>query len=146
MNALLSAISATGKFDLIQNRGHKITEEMEFPLVIDDKLQTLKKSSQVMEVLEKLGLNLELKRVKEGKQIRAGKGKRRGRKYKRKTGPLIVIKDDFGIFKAARNIPGVDVINVNELSCKLLAPGTHPGRLVLWTQSAFQQLKKFEVN
>lgn len=145
MLALFSAISATGNPELIEKRGHQITEEMEFPMVIDDKLQTLKKSSQVMEVFENLGLDSEIARTKEGKQIRAGKGKRRGRKYKRKRGPLIVIKDDFGIFKAARNIPGVDVINIKELSCKDLAPGTHPGRLVLWTQSAFQQLRKFEV-
>ncbi|MCF2138968.1 MAG: 50S ribosomal protein L4 [Candidatus Lokiarchaeota archaeon] len=144
--SLLSAISATGRIDLIKNRGHKINDEMEFPLVVDDKLQTLKKTTQVIEVFDNLGLIPEIDRVKEGRQIRAGKGKRRGRKYRKKVGPLIVIKDDFGIFKAARNIPGVDVVNIKNLSCKNLAPGTHPGRLVIWTQSAFQNLKKFEVN
>ncbi|MHA1611181.1 MAG: 50S ribosomal protein L4 [Promethearchaeota archaeon] len=144
--ALISAISATDKRDLIEKRGHKISHIKEFPMVIDDKLQTLKKTSQVMEVFENIGLIPDLTRVKEGRQIRAGKGKRRGRKYRRRTGPLIVIKDDFGIFKAARNITGVEVIHVKNLSSKKLAPGTHAGRLVLWTQSAFQSLNKFEVN
>ena len=77
---------------------------------------------------------------------KTSKGKRRGRKYKKRKGPLIVIKDNFGIYKAARNIPGIDVIKFENLNCNLLAPGTHCGRLTIWTQSAFNQLKKFEVN
>ena len=143
--ALLYAISATQKRNLVEKRGHKIQNVKTFPVVIDDKLQTLKKTSQVIEVLSNLGLQPEIDRVKNGRTIRAGKGKRRGRKYKTKKGPLIVIKEDFGIYKAARNIAGIDVINVENLNCKNLAPGTHLGRLVLWAQSAFKHLEKFEV-
>jgi large subunit ribosomal protein L4e len=143
--ALLHAISATQKRELVENRGHCIQEVKSFPIVLDDKLQTLKKTSQVLEVLNNIGLQPELDRVKNGKSIRAGKGKRRGRKYKSKKGPLIVIKDDFGIYKAARNIAGIDVINIENLNCKNLAPGAHIGRLVLWAQSAFKDLEKLEV-
>lgn len=143
--AFLSAVSATDKKDLIEKRGHKIEHIKALPLVLDDKVQTLKKTSQVKEVFLNIGLDEELIRVRSGKKIRAGKGKRRGRKYKKKRGPLIVVKDDFGIHKAARNIPGVEVININELGCLQLAPGTHPGRLVIWTQSAFNVLKNLEV-
>ena len=103
------------------------------------------KTSQVVEVISNIGLQSEIDRVKSGRTIRAGKGKRRGRKYKTKKGPLIVIKDDFGIYKAARNISGVDVINIENLNCKNLAPGAHIGRLVLWSQSAFKHLEKLEV-
>jgi large subunit ribosomal protein L4e len=144
--ALLSAISATNKRDIIEKRGHKISGIDSFPLVIDDKLQSLKKTSQVMEVFEQIGLNDDILRVKNGRQIRAGKGKRRGRKYRNRIGPLVVIKDDFGIIKAARNIPGVEVIHVDHLNCNKLAPGTHAGRLVVWTQSALKALDQIEVN
>ncbi len=144
--ALLSAISATEKRALVQKRGHIIEKLSSLPIVIDDKLQTLKKTSQVIDVFDKVGLNEELARVKDNVTIRAGKGKRRGRKYKKRRGPLVVIKDNFGIYKAARNIPGVEIVKIENLNCNLLAPGTHCGRLVIWTQSAFKTLNKYEVN
>ncbi len=96
-------------------------------------------------ILSELGLEDELVKVKEGKKIRAGKGKRRGRKYKNKKSILVVIKDDFGIVKASRNIPGVDVIKFENLSIANLAPGGLSGRLILWAQSAFNDLKNYEV-
>ncbi|MDH7564851.1 MAG: 50S ribosomal protein L4, partial [Candidatus Bathyarchaeota archaeon] len=40
------------------------------------------------------------------------------------------------------NIPGLDVVTVNNLNTELLAPGTHMGRLTLWTNSAVAQLAK----
>ena len=53
--ALLYAISATQKRDLVEKRGHEIQNVKTFPVVIDDKLQTLKKTSQVIEVLNNIG-------------------------------------------------------------------------------------------
>ena len=104
------------------------------------KFQTVKKTAQVIDIFKNIGLEKELARVKNSVSIRAGKGKRRGRKYKKRKGPLIVIKDNFGIYKSARNIPGIEVVKFENLNCKLLAPGTHGGRLVVWTQSAFKAL------
>ena len=144
--ALLSAISATGRKDLILKRGHLINENLTLPIVIDDKIQTLKKTSQICEIFEKIGLSQELNRITEGVSIRSGKRKLRGHRLKKKKGPLIVIKEDFGIYKAARNIPGVEIVNIVKLNCNQLAPGTHAGRLVVWSQSAFQALQKIEVN
>jgi len=86
-------------------------------------------------------LKEELERIKE-KKVRAGKGKRRGRKYKRKVGPLIVISEDKGIVKAAKNLPGVDVCFVENLNVELLAPGGQPGRLTIWSNSAIEKLKE----
>ena len=54
----------------------------------------------------------------------------------------IVITEDLGIVKAASNLPGVNVVKVEDLNAELLAPGTHPGRLVVWTESAFISLDK----
>ena len=48
--------------------------------------------------------------------------------------------EDNGIGYAARNLAGVEVTDIYGLNAELLAPGAHPGRLVIWTQSAFEQL------
>ncbi|MEJ4711124.1 50S ribosomal protein L4, partial [Enterococcus faecium] len=78
--------------------------------------------------------------AKEGKKIRSGKGKMRGRKYKSPKGPLIVVGEDKGISLGARNHAGVDVVLVENLNAELLAPGTHPGRLTVFTKSAIEKL------
>jgi large subunit ribosomal protein L4e len=51
-----------------------------------------------------------------------------------------VISEDLGIVKAASNLSGVDVVKVPDLNAELLAPGAHPGRLVVWSRSAFSSL------
>jgi large subunit ribosomal protein L4e len=60
---------------------------------------------------------------------------------KQAIGPLLVIANNDGVAEAARNIPGVDVTSVENLNAELLAPGTHPGRLTLWTSSAFEKVQ-----
>jgi large subunit ribosomal protein L4e len=59
---------------------------------------------------------------------------------KRTVGPLVVVAENKGIVEAARNVPGVDVVTVADLNVELLAPGTHPGRLTVWTSSAIDRL------
>ncbi|MFX1399008.1 MAG: 50S ribosomal protein L4 [Promethearchaeota archaeon] len=142
--ALISAISASGDRSWVEKRGHIIDNIPEIPLVIDDKIQTIKKTEMIYSILCELGLQEELIKSKNSKKIRAGKGKRRGRKYKNRKGILLVIKDDFGIIKASRNISGTDIVKVDNLSIDNLAPGGQPGRLILWTQSAFNDLNKYE--
>jgi large subunit ribosomal protein L4e len=115
-------------------------------LVVDDKIQTIKKTARIYSVLCNLGLEGILNDIKKGRKIRSGKGKARGRKYKHKKGVLLIIKDDFGIVKASRNIPGTDVIKVENMSVNKLAPGGVPGRIVVWAQSAFNELNNFEVS
>jgi large subunit ribosomal protein L4e len=61
---------------------------------------------------------------------------------KQAVGPLIVVADNKGSFNAAINLPGVAVATVNNLNAEMLAPGTHPGRLTLWTNGAIEQLNK----
>ena len=105
-----------------------------------DQIQELTQTKQVKEALTHLGVLPDIQRVKTSKHIRAGKGKRRGRKTKQATGPLIVIVENHGITKAANNIPGVQVSKVDDLNPEMLAPGTHAGRLTLWTNSAIERL------
>ncbi len=66
----------------------------------------------------------------------------RGRRYRQSVGPLLVIGKDNGVVKAARNLPGVDVVSVVNLNAELLAPGGDPARLTLWTESAIKKLEK----
>jgi large subunit ribosomal protein L4e len=144
--AVISAISASAKSNWIKKRGDLIDNIPQVPLIIDDKIQTIKKTSKVYSILCNLGFKEELEKIKKSyKKIRSGKGKRRGRKYKKSKSLLIVIKEDFGIFKAARNIPGVDIIKVENLSINELAPGGQAGRVTIWTQSAFNELDQYEV-
>ena len=84
----------------------------------------------------------DITRVRDSRKIRAGKGKHRGRKMKQAVGPLIVVVENKGIVKAASNVPGVQVTTVANLNTEMLAPGTHPGRLTLWTNGAIECLDK----
>lgn len=143
--SIISAISAAGDPSWVEKRGHKIEKIPEIPLIVDDKIQTVKKTSQIYAILCDLGLESDLSRVKRSRKIRAGRGKTRGRKYKNKKGILIIIKDDFGILKASRNIAGAEIIKFENLSINALAPGGTPGRLTIWTQSAFLELNNLEV-
>ncbi len=137
--ALRSAIAATAVSELVKRRNHIF--EGEVPIIIEDKFSELKKTKEVMEVLKKLGLEKELERTKE-KKIRAGKGKMRGKKYKKKKGILIVVDKDSPIKKAARNIPGIDICEIKELNPEVLAPGGVPGRLTIYTESAIKALEE----
>jgi len=136
--SIKSAIAATAMKDIVINRGHKVGN-VNLPIVVDDEIQSLKKAKQVKEFLEKIGLEEELKRAKE-KKVRAGKGKMRGRRYKKKKSVLFVISEDKGILNAAKNLSGVDICLVNNLNAELLAPGAHAGRLVIYSESALKKL------
>ena len=135
--AIRSAIAATAVKEIVAKRGHKFSAEV--PIVVDDGLQSLKKARDVIAFFKKIGLDAELKRISE-KKVRAGRGKTRGRKYKKKTGPLVVFAEDKGIVRAAKNLQGVNVCKAGNLSAELLAPGTMPGRLTIFTESAIKKL------
>ena len=138
--ALTSAIAATAQKETVASRGHKIEDVLGLPLVVDDALEGLTKVKEVEEVFASLGVAADVLRVKESRNIRAGKGKRRGRKMKQAVGPLIVVVDGKSIVNAASNISGVEVTTVNNLNTEMLAPGTHPGRLTVWTNGAIEKL------
>ncbi|OYT56213.1 MAG: 50S ribosomal protein L4 [Candidatus Aenigmarchaeota archaeon ex4484_14] len=135
MLALKSAIAATTDINLVRNRGHVVSDRA-LPIIVDDSFKSLKKTKEVKDTLKKLNLGDELKRAAK-KKIRAGRGKTRGRKYKKKKGILIVVDEEF---KAAQNIPGIDVCLVENLTPEVLAPGTVPGRLTIFTKSAIQKI------
>ncbi len=139
--ALLSAISGTTDRKLVEGRGHAVEDAKHIPLIMDDKFQEVKKNKDVVKLLEALGLGKELKRCAETK-TRAGIGKLRGRKKIKRKGPLIVVSEDRGISKAANNIQGVEIVSAKDINVEMLAPGTVPGRLAIWTKSAAEAVDK----
>jgi len=141
--ALTSAIAATAQKETISSRGHKIENAVALPLIVEDALEGLSKAKDVEAAFVSLGIAEDLERVRESRSIRAGKGKRRGRKMKQAVGPLIVVVEGKSLINAANNLPGVQVTTVNNLNTEMLAPGTHPGRLTIWTNGAIEKLNTF---
>ncbi len=141
IKAIISAISTTAIEDFVKKRGHRI-DNMVLPIVVSDEVDSLSKTKDVENLLEKIGLGREIERVKE-KKVRAGKGKMRGRRYKKKIGPLIVTSNkDSKLFKSASNIPGVDVVYYDNLNIKHLSPSGQYARLTIFTESALKALEE----
>ena len=135
---LLSSLSATSDKSLVSGRGH-LAVDMVFPIVVEDKLEGVKNTKNLVDLITNLGLAKEIERASV-KKVRAGSGKNRGRRYKKKVGPLVVVKEDKGILKAVKNLAGFDGTVSTKLSVSMLAPGGQPGRLAIFTQSALQEL------
>ncbi len=138
--ALSSAIAATAEKEVVAARGHKVDTVVGLPLVVDNAFEGLTKAKEVEEAFKSLGFDAEFTRVKDSRNVRAGKGKHRGRKMKQAVGPLIVVVDGKTLANAASNLPGVEVTTVTNLNTEMLAPGTHPGRLTVWTNGAIEKL------
>lgn len=139
--AVICALAATARKDLVEKRGHKIGGLKEFPVVVEDKLEEIARTKDLVAFLKKIGLGDELDRIKQ-KKIRAGKGKRRGRRYRKRVGILFVIAKDRGITKAVKSLVGCHAVRVENLSVDALAPGAVPGRLTVFTKSAIENLKQ----
>ncbi|KAK4800351.1 hypothetical protein SAY86_020838 [Trapa natans] len=139
--AVVSAIAATAIPSLVMARGHKIETVPEMPLVVGDFAESIEKTPAAIKVLKQIGAYADAEKAKDSIGIRPGKGKMRNRRYINRKGPLIVYgADGANIEKAFRNIPGVEVANVEWLNLLKLAPGGHLGRFVIWTRSAFEKL------
>ncbi len=142
--ALLSAIAAVSSPELVRLRGHKLPDGMATPILIKDELESVKNTSDLEVLFDRLGIKAEIERVVKRKQ-KAGKARWRGRSKRIGVGPLIVYSKDNGIAKAARGIPGVDAVQVNNLSVSDLAPGGRPARLCIFSESAITELASKKV-
>ncbi len=154
--ALRSALAAINDPEIVSKRGHRISEDMTMPLVLEDRFEELadeiisdnpdiedqRFTKETIKILKDLGLEDEIRRSIDGKHIRAGKGTMRGRPYKRPKGILFVVTDKSKVIKCVRNIPGVDITTPNMLNVEMLAPGGDPGRLTVFTESALKALER----
>ncbi|KAL5135287.1 60S ribosomal protein L4-1 [Glycine soja] len=140
-HAVVSAIAASAIPSLVQARGHRIESVPELPLVVSDTVESVEKSKEAVKILQKIGAFTDAEKAKLSHGIRPGKGKMRNRRYISGKGPLIVYGTEGAkAIKAFRNIPGVEVANVDRLNLLKLAPGGHLGRFIIWTKSAFEKL------
>jgi large subunit ribosomal protein L4e len=137
--AIRSAMSATMIKELVRQCGHIIPEK--YPFVVDNQLESLDKAKDVMQALEKMGFAKELERISE-KKVRPGRGTMRGRRYRKKVGPLLVVSDKCKLLQSARNLAGVDVIKVDKLNARALTSGIKVGRLTIYTQGAVEKIAK----
>jgi large subunit ribosomal protein L4e len=135
--AFRSAVAASVSEDLIRGRGHVF--EGNVPVVFEDKFETLDRTQDVITALTAAGVYQDIERAKASRKIKAGRGKMRGRKYKQRKSLLIVTNSQ--PLRSARNLPGVDVVTIDQLNVEHLAPGMQPGRLTIWTEGALTRLE-----
>lgn len=142
-HALASALAASSVWGLVVARGHRINEVPQLPLVWDNDVNQVSKTKDAVSLLKSFGLYEDVERVIKSKAMRAGRGKMRNKRFKMRRGPLLVVNDDAqALVRAVRNIPGVDVLNVNRLNIRNLAPGGQLGRLLVFTEGALSDLKQ----
>ena len=147
-----SALAATTDVDMVSNRGHRFAEEISsLPIILGDYSENGEKidieafnlsggTRKVNAIFEALGLGDDLLRARNGRKIRAGKATMRGRVHKTPKSVLLVVANKDGLAKAARNLPGVDVVAAKDLSAEHLAPGGDLGRLTVFTKAAVEAL------
>jgi len=120
--AMKSALAFTADRETV-NKRMKSDIKLSLPLIVDNSLEGLKKTKEVLAVLKSLNM-----------MPLVEKAKKNGTKS-----PLIVVSEG-GVLKSASNIPGVDVVKVQELKVRHLAPGTHPGRVAIFTEKSLAAL------
>merc|ERR1711872_558870 len=138
--ALCSALAASSIPALLMARGHKIDQIPEVPVVCTNAIESLTKTKAAVALLKHLNAYDDVEKCQQSKQIRAGKGKMRNRRYVMRRGPLVIYNEDHGIKQAFRNLPGVELISVDRLNLLKLSPGSHLGRFCIWSEGAFAKL------
>jgi len=141
--ATVSALAASSVPALVLARGHRIENVNEIPLVVSNTdLDHIAKTKDAVEFLHKINAYEDIEKVKLSRKLRAGNGKSRNRRYIQRRGPLIVyLNENTRVPQAFRNIPGIELCNVNRLNLLQLAPGGHLGRFVIWAEDAFKSLE-----
>ncbi|MFL6371393.1 MAG: 50S ribosomal protein L4 [Nitrososphaeraceae archaeon] len=148
--ALCSAIAATTRKDLIERRGHKLSNISSFPIIISDDIESISKTKDLLNLLRALGLQQELDRVDFSRKARSGTARRRGRKGRSAVSAIIVIgssgdeDENKNIHKLSGSVGGIDIKQVKDLSVLDLAPGSKPMRLAIFSESAIKELNNME--
>lgn len=138
--AVASALSASAVPALVMARGHRVEEVPEIPFVVKSDIAEIKKTKEAVAFLKAAGCYADIEKVSDSKKIRCGKGKLRNRRYRMHLGPMLVHAEGENVAKAFRNIPGVEICNVERMNLLRLAPGGHVGRFLIWTEAAFNKL------
>ena len=132
----LGALRATSEAVLVKARGHKFDEKLTVPIIVKDVFEDIKSTHEAVKALSSIGVYDDVQRAIDGKNIRAGRGKMRGRRYRIPKSLLVVVSKECKGGRSVRNLPGIDVVTPNALNASVLAPGGAPGRLMLVSESA----------
>ncbi|MDP2628537.1 MAG: 50S ribosomal protein L4 [Nanoarchaeota archaeon] len=130
--ALMSAISATANEKMINKKYEKIDHAKNLPLIVESGITKLKTKELLSSLKKILGELFEVALQK--KKVRSGKGKLRGRKYKKNAGLLLVVGKDEKIKTSAFDISDVKSLGINDV-----AKGG-AGRLTIYTENAIKNL------
>jgi len=144
--AIASAVAATAIPEIVAKRGHRIEKITSFPLIVSDDIEVVDKASDLKLILEKLGLFDDINRASMSWKRRSGTARMRGRTTKSSKGPLFVVSAEKGLNRAVKNFLGAECVLAKKISLTELAPGSHPGRLTIWTKSSFDHLPKRILN
>ena len=139
-HAIAAGLAASAVPALVMARGHKVDGLAEVPLVVSSGIEKIQKTRDAVTLLKKLQVYADVEKTIASRTQRAGKGKMRGRRFTQRRGPPVIYDQDNGLTKAFRNIPGVELASVHALNLLQLTPGGHLGRLIVWSQGAFEQL------
>ncbi len=137
--AIRSALAAVMNITLVKEKNVNVPTN--YPFILSKDFEKIDKTKELRNVLITLGFKDELDRSIITK-IRSGIGKLRGRKKIKKKSLLFVVADKCGLLKSVSNLPGMEIVKVSELNTEMLAPGTHAGRMTLFTESAIDTLTK----
>jgi large subunit ribosomal protein L4e len=137
-NAALAAIRDP---HVVGARGHRFSSKTTVPVVVQDALEEIESVSEAVEFLEAVGVYDDVARAKAGVHVRQGRGKMRGRRFRRPRGPLLVVRDSAKARQGFGNLPGVEVTTPAGLNAEVLAPGGDPGRLTIFSASALEALR-----
>lgn len=138
--ATVSALAASALPSLVMARGHKVSQVNEFPVVVDNSIESTAKTKDAVAILKNIGAYDDVEKSSTSRKVRAGVGKLRNRRHVQRRGPLVVYAKNDGVFEAFRNVSGVDVCPVSALNLLQLAPGGHVGRFVVFSEAAFAAL------
>src|ERR671913_2323153 len=135
--ALCSAIAATANADLIRKRGHRFSNNMQLPIIVSNKIESITKSKDLEKILIKIGLEDDLKRthVRRIKSVHKNDTNRRSA-----LSVLIIVSNDDNVGRLNNSLPGIAVKTVKSVSVLDLAPGSKPARLTIFSESAIKEL------
>ena len=132
--AMKSALSATASEKMVEKKYERLKgKKISVPVIVESKIASLKTKEFIESLKNVLGRDLFEVAIKK-RAIRAGKGKLRGRKYKKNAGALLVTGNEEKIKTNA-----IDVKNAKSLNVTDLANGG-AGRVVIYTESAIKNL------
>ncbi|EPY76601.1 60S ribosomal protein L4-like protein [Camelus ferus] len=133
--AICSTLAASALPALVMSKGHHTVDVPELPLVVEDKVESYKKTKEPVLLLKKLKAWNDIR----GLHLSADESWQRQNENQHR-GPCIIHHEDSGVIKGFRNIPGLTPLNVSKLNIVKLALGWHVEYFCIWTGSAFHKL------